>query len=176
MYYKLIQRAFPGWFPYNSLHVMQPFFTKDKNEEIAKKIGTIKLYTKANPRPPPVPKILTKHGEIKKVLLDQQSFVVPWLPALNDLFPEERDFSAFMLSADLPANTLQRNLVGDILYGPKEFEKILSSSIISLAQKYLATEEFGIGGATKQIDILREYVVHSSRFGATNNFLASRFR
>ncbi|KAF2265211.1 heme peroxidase [Lojkania enalia] len=159
MYYKLIQRAFPGWFPYNSLHIMQPFFTKEKNEEIAKKIGAIQFYTKANPKRPTVPRIIMSHSTIRKILADQQSFGVPWLPALNDLFPGEKDYSSFMLGGDQPANTIQRNLVGDLIYGPKEFQKLLADSIVTSAKKYLAMEEFAIGGRTKQIDILRDVAI-----------------
>jgi hypothetical protein len=156
MMYKLFQRAFPGWFPYNSLHVMQPFFTRDKNEEIAKKFGTIKLYTKDNPKPPHVPKIVTGNETVRKILTNQQNFVVPWLPALNELFPGEKDFSSFMLGGDKPMNTMQRNMVGECLYSPQGFKQLLSESIIDMAKKFLKKEEFGVGAAGKQIDILRE--------------------
>lgn len=158
MLYKLIQRALPGWFPYNSLHVMQPMFTRKMNEQIAKEIGTIQLYTKKDPAKPPEPKILTSHSVIRKVLTDQNSFGVPWLPALNDLFPGEKDFSTYMLSGDAKVNTLQRNLVGDVLYGPPEFKDLLSSFVIESAEGYLAAEKFNVGGRAQieQIDILRE--------------------
>ena len=158
MMYKLIQRAFPGWFPYNSLHVMQPFFTKAQNELIAKKIGTIDHYTKADPAPPKVPKIVTGNEATRKILTNQRSFVVPWLPALNDLFPGKKDYSGFMLGGDKPLNTMQRNLVGDALYGPQGFKQLLAASVTDLATKYLKAEEFGVGAAGTQIDILREYV------------------
>lgn len=156
MFYKLIQRAFPGWFPYNSLHVMQPMFTRDTNEKIAKEIGTINLYTKKNPSPPIKPTLLTTHSMVQKVLTDQAAFGVPWLPALNDLFPGKKDFSAFMLSGDAQSNTMQRNLLGDIMYGPAQFKDLLSSFVIESAESYLRAEQFNVGGPAEQIDILRE--------------------
>jgi hypothetical protein len=159
MFYKLIQRAFPGWFPYNSLHVMQPMFTRKMNEQIATEIGTIKLYTKKDPARPVQPTIVTSHAAVRKILTDQNAFVVPWLPALNDLFPGEKDYSAFMLAGDSQMNTMQRNLVGDILYGPSEFKNLLSSFVEESAIQYLSAEQFNLGGATEQIDILREYVL-----------------
>ncbi|KAF2199499.1 heme peroxidase [Delitschia confertaspora ATCC 74209] len=159
MMYKLIQRSFPGWFPYNSLHVMQPFYTKTKNEEIAKEIGTLQLYTPADPKPPHVPKIVTGNETVRKILTNQQAFIVPWLPALNDLFPGKRDFSSYMLSGDKPLHTLQRNLVGDCLYGPQGFKQLLSESVTDMAKKYLAAEEFEVGASGKQIDILRDVAI-----------------
>ncbi|KAF1994656.1 heme peroxidase [Amniculicola lignicola CBS 123094] len=159
MFYKLIQRAFPGWFPYNSLHAMQPFFTKAKNAEIAKELGTYKLYTEANPRRPPIPKIVVAHDTVKKILTDQRSFAVPWKGALNDMFPGERDYSSFMLGDDQPANTAQRNLVGDLIYTPQEFKQILSDAVVELARGCLSQQEFVLGGSSKQIDIIRDVVI-----------------
>ena len=156
MLYKLIQRAFPGWFPYNSLHVMQPMFTRDTNEKIAKEIGTISLYTQKDPAPPPTPTILTTNTMVQKVLTDQAAFGVPWLPALDDLFPGKKDYSSYMLGGDAQANTTQRNLVGDTMYGPAQFKDLLSSFVIESAEGYLGAEQFGVGGSAQQIDILRE--------------------
>ena len=52
MFYKLIQRALPGWFHLDSLHVMQLAFTKKARQTIAEDIGTIKQYTTPNPALP----------------------------------------------------------------------------------------------------------------------------
>ncbi|KAI9690830.1 MAG: hypothetical protein M1822_008449 [Bathelium mastoideum] len=159
MLYKLIQRAFPGWFPYNSLHVMQPMFTRKMNEQIATEIGTIKQYTRANPARPPVPVILESHSIIRKVLTDQNCFGVPWLAALNDLFPGEKDYSGFMLGGDAQINTVQRNLVGDVIYGPPEFKSLLASFVVEAAEGYLSAEQFNVGGSAEQIDILRDVAI-----------------
>ncbi|PHH86123.1 hypothetical protein CDD83_10692 [Cordyceps sp. RAO-2017] len=39
--YRLIQRGLPGWFPFNSVAVMQPFYTPEANERIARELGTM---------------------------------------------------------------------------------------------------------------------------------------
>lgn len=166
MMYKLIQRALPGWFPYNSLHVMQPFFTKERNAEIAKKIGQFEMYTTKDPAPPHVPKIVTSNETTRKILTNQQAFIVPWLPALNDLFPGKKDFSGFMLGGDKPLNTMQRNLVGDSLYGPQGFKQLLAASVTKMAKDYIKSEEFNVGAAGKQIDILREYGIPPTRLNS----------
>ena len=161
MFYKLIQRALPGWFPYNSLHVMQPMFIRAKNEEIARELGTIDLYTLDPPSPPKVPVVLMDHTTISAVLKDQASFKIPWLKALNEAAPKGREYSTFMLGGDKVANTVQRNLVGDIIYGPVEFKKLLANAVASYGSRFLGEETFKYTGTdgVHQIDILREYVV-----------------
>ena len=161
MFYKLIQRAFPGWFPYNSVSVMQPMFTGAENAKIAREIGTIKMYSLAGPKPPPVPKVLVGHKVICDVLGDKQTFAVPWLKGLNDLFPGEKDYSNFMLGGDQQLNTDQRNLTMKALYSPTEFKKTLMDAIASYGSKFLKQEtfEYKDTGNTHLIDILRDVAI-----------------
>jgi hypothetical protein len=139
MFYKLFHRAFPGWFPFNSLHIMQPMFTRKMNEQIAREIGTVDQYTLANPAPPPNPIILLRYSPITKALKDQANFKVPWGKSLSDMIPG-KDYSGFMLGGDKPANTAQRNLLGDILYGPVEFKQLLSQTTLSVGKELLKKE------------------------------------
>lgn len=157
MMYRLIQRAVPGWFPFNSLHVMQPMFTRKMNEEIARQFGTIAQYTLNDPSPPRRPVVLTKHALIRKVLKDQRCFVVPWAAGLNQIFPGKEDYSTYMLGGDKVVNTAQRNLVGDILYGPADFKKLLSDFVMTVGKSYLKANMFTLGKSLQQIDIIREY-------------------
>lgn len=156
MMYRLIQRAVPGWFPFNSLHVMQPMFTRKMNEEIARQFDTISQYTLNDPAPPRKPVPLFKHALIRKVLGDQKSFVVPWGVALNQIFPGKKDYSTYMLGGDKEANTAQRNLVGDTLYGPSDFKKLLFDFVGTVGTAYLKTNMFTLGRSIQQIDIVRE--------------------
>ena len=157
MLYRLIQRAVPGWFPFNSLHVMQPMFTKNMNEEIAREFGTIAQYTLDGPSAPRRPVLLTNHALIRKVLKNQRCFVVPWTAALNQLFPGKEDYSTYMLGGDKAVNTAQRNLVGDTLYGPTDFKALLSDFVSTVGTSYLKTNMFTLGKSLQQIDIIREY-------------------
>jgi hypothetical protein len=74
MFHKLFQRALPNWFPYNSLHITQPMYTRKMNEQIAREIGTIDEYTLDDPSPPPKTVIVTKHSTITKLSKDQANF------------------------------------------------------------------------------------------------------
>lgn len=159
MLYRLIQRAVPGWFPFNSLHVMQPMFTKNMNEEIAREFGTIAQYTLDGPSAPRRPVVLTNHALIRKVLKNQRCFVVPWTAALNQLFPGKEDYSTYMLGGDKAVNTAQRNLVGDTLYGPTDFKALLSDFVSTVGTSYLKTNMFTLGKSLQQIDIIRDFAI-----------------
>lgn len=137
MLYRLIQRRVPGWFPFNSLHVMQPMYTRKTNEQIARDMGTIELYTLDVPKAPRRPVVVTKHSLSKQVLIDRRCFIVPWRPTLNAIFPGKEDYTTYMLGGDKPANTAQRNLVGDILYGPADFKSLLSDFVFKSSCRYL---------------------------------------
>jgi len=156
MFYKLFQRALPGWYPYNSLHIMQPMYTWQKNKEIAEELGTISQFTLAKPKPPPSPVILTKHATICKVLKDQTAFRVPWLAALNDLFPGKKDYSDFMLGGDAPSNAAQRALLNGIVHGPADFTTLLVDTVKNTANTILKSETFSFPGVASQINIIKE--------------------
>lgn len=158
MLYKLIQRGVPGWFPFNSLHVMQPMYTRKANEQIARDLGTIELYSLKGPEAPRRPVVVTKHSVIKQILTDRRSFIIPWGPAMNAIFPGKEDYTTFMLGGDKAANTAQRNLVGDILYSPTDFKSLLSDFVFKSSNRYLKANLFNLGKTIQQIDVIREYV------------------
>ncbi|MCJ1387116.1 hypothetical protein MMC17_010245 [Xylographa soralifera] len=159
MFYKLIQRGLPGWFPYNSLHIMQPMFTKKANEIIAKEIGAIKQYTQADPRPPRPVVVLTTQAAVKEVLKDQKRFVVPWLPAINDLFLGEKDFSWFMLGADKPENTAQKRLVQDVFHSVPGLGAAVSKFVGDVGSKLLMKDSFEMKQGLYQIDLIRDIAI-----------------
>jgi hypothetical protein len=157
MFYKLFQRAFPGWYPYNSLHIMQPIFTWKMNKQIAEEIKTIDQFSLNGPKKPATPIIVTKHSTVVQVLKDQTAFRVPWLPPLDDLFPEKTTYSSFMLSGDASSNAKQRKLVESIIYGPDEFGQLVLEFVTATAKSCLEKEGFQMNADNLcQIDVLRE--------------------
>jgi len=159
MFYKLFQRAVPGWYPYNSLHIMQPMYTWKKNKEIAENLGTIKSFTTAGPKRPPRPVIVTKHAVICKVLKNQTSFRVPWLHALNDILPGKLDFSSFMLSGDAASNTAQRKMLEGILFGPTDFIALLLDTVRKSASAALTKHKFDLPGVAFQVNIIKDVAI-----------------
>ncbi|KAF5003805.1 hypothetical protein FDECE_9661 [Fusarium decemcellulare] len=108
MYHRLLQRAFPEWYPYNSVRFFHPFYTSKKNAELAREQGygdefDIKISTtktnwwgkptefeyntsQSNPQKPTKPVSLYKKSYIKQVLEDRTDVLVhPARTRLKDL-------------------------------------------------------------------------------------------
>ncbi|PGH16315.1 hypothetical protein AJ79_01857 [Helicocarpus griseus UAMH5409] len=158
LFYKLIQRGLPGWFPYNSLSVMQPMYTKDMNREIAAELGRTFQYTEADPKPPPRRLVIMKQSEIHEMLTDPKKFPVPFGKPYEN-FIEGRDFGHFMLAGDSPAHRDQRNVYGSLLYGSGELKGLLSKFIMEQTDKYINCSMFRIGGTTYHVDILKDVAI-----------------
>lgn len=75
--YKLLMRAFPGWYRANSVYALYPFTVPQATLETSKKLGTSQDLDFSKPSfvGPPSP-IVTWQGVID-VLSDQERFHVP---------------------------------------------------------------------------------------------------
>lgn len=75
--YKLLMRAFPGWYQPNSVYALYPFVTPGKSREVMEKYMKLKDLDFGRPSktPPPVP--VTTWKGVTKLLEDQKRFRVP---------------------------------------------------------------------------------------------------
>jgi hypothetical protein len=75
--YKLLMRAFPGWYRPNSIYALYPFTVPDASLELFKELGTSQNFDFSKPAfvAPPVP-VTTWQGVVD-VLADQERFHVP---------------------------------------------------------------------------------------------------
>jgi linoleate 10R-lipoxygenase len=159
MLYKLIQRGVPNWFPYNSIAVMQPMYTKTMNKKIAEEIGTIKQYTLDDPKPPPKPVVVTTNAGIKKILQDPTGFVVPWLPAVNSLFPGEKDLGWFMLAGDKPANVAHKTEILQVMGKIPNLQDSMYKFIDTVGRQFLEQDTFKLADNLYQIDLIRDIAI-----------------
>jgi hypothetical protein len=78
MFYKLIQRALPGWFEYNSIYLWQPMYIPGKNIELAKDQRKIKEFNTSEPQNPKVPaEDIKKCEQIMEVQKNLKTFKNP---------------------------------------------------------------------------------------------------
>lgn len=149
--YHLILNAFPNWFEFNSVFVMQPFYTRKESIKIFKNQGVEKLYSfdKAVYRDRHI--VVTSHAAVRRILEDQTHFKVPWA--------ESGFLQTFMLSGDSPENTKQRNLVGATWHSvigsmqqSTDFAKLISLSVLKSAAIPLGRGK----QAVYQVDIVKE--------------------
>ncbi|GIK07532.1 hypothetical protein Aspvir_003198 [Aspergillus viridinutans] len=112
--YKLLMRAFPGWYQPNSVYALYPFVTPEKSREIMVKYMKFKdlSFDRPSYTPPPVP-VTTWEGATN-VLEDQKRFHVPWGAHTFQITGHD-----YMLSGDSAANAEQRRFVKECLYEPK---------------------------------------------------------
>ena len=68
VFHRLIQRAFPGWFPYDSIRFFHPFYTKTQNQKFAEAQGYWPDSDSANPMKPAKPIYLNDYEAVKAVL------------------------------------------------------------------------------------------------------------
>lgn len=103
VFHRLLQRAFPGWYPYDSVRFFHPFYTAQQNAIYAKEQGYSKGFqmsqkrdqknamtgkpefnvTNSNPAKPVKPIYLTESEDIRKVLREDVGNLVH--PALQHL-------------------------------------------------------------------------------------------
>lgn len=158
MLYKLIQRGVPGWFPYNSIAIMQPMFTKATNEKISKELGTFGQYTLDDPKPPAKPVVVTTSAAIKKVLDNPKQFAVPWLKPLNSLIPG-KDVSWFMLAGDEPHNREHRASFMKALGNIPNLHAAVPEFINRVGTQLIQKESFKIKNGLDQIDLIRDVAI-----------------
>ncbi|KAL7952081.1 heme peroxidase [Trichoderma barbatum] len=159
MLYKLIQRGVPGWFPYNSVAVMQPMYTKKANAQIAKELGTLDQFTLDDPKPPAKPVVLFSGASIKQVLGNPEKFVVPWLTPLNALFPGKKDVSWFMLAGDGAHNFEHRANWVKIMGELPELHKAVADLIAHVGKTLIQKESFTLDKGLDQIDLIRDVAI-----------------
>ncbi|KAF6789665.1 linoleate diol synthase [Colletotrichum sojae] len=160
MMYKLIQRGLPGWFPYNSIAVMQPMYTKKANENIARELGTFGLYTTDDPKPPPTPVVVITTDSIKKVLGSPKQFVVPWLRPLSEVFTEKkRDVGWFMLAGDEQRNLQHRDSVMKAFKKIPNLHNAVHDFIDRVGKQLIQKETFKMKEGLCQMDIIRDVAI-----------------
>ena len=150
MLYRLIHRAVPKWFKFNSIYVMQPMYLPSMNEEIAKQFNTIDQYCLDPPAPPPRITVLSTHAAIAALLNDQANFKVKYGIQLPDLvFPE------YMLQGDGPGNRENHAFVAQRIMNVPGGMNLYAKAFEETTRKILAREAYKLGDRF-QVDMTKE--------------------
>lgn len=109
VFHRVIQRAFPGWFDYDSVRFFHPFYTSQQNAKYAREQGYDRDFkmksevvkwnlmnqpveykydvTASMPKKPPKPVYLSDYAEVKAILSEESGAVInpaclgtAWLP------------------------------------------------------------------------------------------------
>lgn len=157
--YKLLMKAFPGWFEFNSVYALYPLTVPKHTVKLLTEQGIISQFT-SNPPKKPVPELaFCSKANVQRILGDQKTFKVVWGAAISRL----SGGVDYMLSADKPANTVQRNAVIKALYTdvPKGMDEVWDF-YVRFTEKLLAERSYQLGDFY-QVDAVREYHLNVSK-------------
>lgn len=151
--YRLLMRAFPGWYEYNTVYAMFPFTVPSENKNILTELGVVSQYSFKKPSKPIQPFIFSTALNAKNILGNQTAFHVTYGPGIYSLTGGVE----YMIAADLPANTAQHASVIKAIYNdvPKWMDEVFNF-YTALLNKLLNKRSYGLGDFY-QVDIAREY-------------------
>jgi hypothetical protein len=153
--YKLLQRAYPGWYKSNSVYAMFPFVIPSENRSILAAKGVETDYDYSQPAFTPLATPILSWKGVTSVLKDQTSFTVPWGAHVKELIQHD-----WMLSGDLPWNANQKKLCLHALYDPSEGLDEIRDLYDHITTTLLERESVKLRDRW-QIDIVRDVIIPS---------------
>ncbi|GFG11879.1 psi-producing oxygenase A [Aspergillus lentulus] len=148
--YKLLMRAFPGWYQPNSVYALYPFVTPNKSREIMDKYMRFKDLNFDRPSYTPLPVPVTTWEGATKVLEDQKRFHVPWGAHTFQITGHD-----YMLSGDTAANAEQRRFVNECVYERKSVLEDVRKLYESITTDLLHEKSFQFRDCY-HVDIVRD--------------------
>ncbi|KAK6088565.1 fatty acid oxygenase [Seiridium cupressi] len=166
--HKLIFRAFPNHFAYNSVYAHFPFVVPKENRIILESLGTAQQYSWAKPERKLDPVVIKSHKAVSQVLGNNRDYYVPWGEPISYLVsPPGKTFAKdFCLSGDASPNQQSRSHVAECLYQPKEWEseikkffKLTSTNLLKKASQKLPPSPSDPERKGFEVDIIRDVII-----------------
>ncbi|KAK0616129.1 heme peroxidase-domain-containing protein [Bombardia bombarda] len=181
VFHRLIQRAFPEWFPYDSVRFFHPFYTAEKNAQLAREQGysadfqmDVKAITRrkwfgcpkteyiidtnaSNPCKPSKPKYLYKADEIKALLGDTADVIVhPARLRIADLPPKIVEVLVPGQHKEVPTAGQGHEVNPDTVALATYFSTLTRDIIM---REFITMNTDGPNGPVYQIDITRDFAI-----------------
>lgn len=168
VFHRLLQRAFPGWFPYDSVRFFHPFYTSQTNAKYAQAQGYGEDFrvppatrdawdnpkfdtSAADPKKPLKPEYITDAAKISAILGSPYEFVHP---AFKDLanFPTVMQNAVREMHYQAKAQDLRPERKDEFYEDPV----LIRDYFTDLMRSIVKREAITMGNHTYQIDITRE--------------------
>jgi hypothetical protein len=161
MMYKLIQRAFPGWYKYNALALWQPMYTPKKNKIYAVKQGKMKDLVDVGPSRPVPAREIKDIQTIQAILKRSKTFQNP---AYDEFEPLVGPLGEFMRSMERLSMHIGKSDKKEPFNLTKKHERLFFDYFRKTAQsieerercKWVPRTIAGKTVNTWQIDVVRE--------------------
>lgn len=159
--YKLLTRAFPGWYRANSTYALYPFTVPSRVKETFTDRPSMPELDFTMPTFIGPAKPLFTWKAVTEILDNQKAFRVPWGPHTFQLTGHD-----YMLSGDSQANGRQRETVKKCLYAPKDGLTQVREFYETTTAKYIRQYSHKIG-KSYSVDIVKDIgnMVHSAFVG-----------
>lgn len=150
--YKLLMKAFPGWYEFNSIYAMYPFSTPEKTKEMLTNIKTVANFSFATPKKPGRPMgFVTTYDACIKILNDRENFQMAWGPGIKTLTGTD-----YMLSGDTKKYADQHARLHKEINGPSASGKLMWDFFEKTTNDLIKGTSFPIG-KYYELDAVREY-------------------
>lgn len=158
---RLIQRAFPDWFPYNSIRFFHPFYTAEQNAKYAKEQAyakhfnmepsksdpTVFDWAKSEAEIPKKPIILNTFAKVRSVLRDQTGLVCNPAALDKSWLPED---VAKVVDPEYKSPNLSSTKE------PALDKEMISNYFIDITRATINREAYAVNKDTFQVDATRE--------------------
>ncbi|KAL4739296.1 heme peroxidase [Aspergillus similis] len=174
--YKLLMRAFPGWYDPNSVYALYPFTTPAKNKEVFEKYGRADTLEFKRPEYTRPPVAITSRKGVVELLNNPKVFHVPCMLAILPCIIRFRSWFRYsltgwyiggkntfritkhdyMLSGDSAANAEQRTFMAERLYRVPDALEQVQRFYESITADLIRRNSKQLGNSSCQIDIVRD--------------------
>jgi hypothetical protein len=158
--HRLLMRAFPGYYAFNSVYAMYPFSLPQKTREVLTALGTISLYSFDLPKKPPFSiatmssmTYITDYHALIKIFNNPETFEEMWGKSIKELTG-----TMYMLGGDRPENTDQHARLYKEIYGVTGASKAMWDYFENLTLDLIKRKSYDLGGGVFEMDAVREYL------------------
>jgi hypothetical protein len=157
--YRLLMRAFPGYYAFNSIYAMFPFSLPDKTRQTLNTLGTLSSYSFDLPKKPPFSiatlssmNYISDYHALIRVLNDHDTFKEMWGPSIKELTG-----TMYMLGWDTPETTDQHARLHKEIYGVDGSSTAMWDYFENITLSLIKRKGYKLGGRVIEIDAVREY-------------------
>ena len=169
--YRLLMRAFPHCYAFNSVYAMYPFSLPEKTSETLTKLSLLSSYSFDLPKTPPdTVHYVNNYRACVRILSDPETFKIWWGPAVKSLTGR-----VYMLSGDSQETTDQHVRLHRNIYGAKESFKAIWDCFETVTLDLIKQKAFRLGDFF-EMDAVREYVLNTAKIDfSVGNLAFARF-
>jgi len=156
--HRLLMRAFPGYYAFNSVYAMFPFTVPNKTRETLTKSNTLSTYSFTLPKKPPFSiatlgsmTYISDYHALIRIFNDPDTFKEAWGPAI-----EELTGAMYMLGWDTPESTDQHKRLHQEIFGPNTASKATWDYFENLTLDLIKRNSYNLGGVM-EVDAVKEY-------------------